>query len=221
LKWLEKKLGIDFHTSCDRVRGQSAVPQNHVESQATPLTLKMIIGLESLLSSRNHAVSGLALTWILLTFAVLRFAHLRRSVISRVLDNGIAATASLGKRRTQGRCRPFEWRAPRWGATGCDIGAAVHEQLARSFGVSPQPRFFLPDILPSSCTLQNATGFSARSMSLGGFSRLSQHLFQQPPFSFTAMEAAAVTSYSARRVLPTIAELARFDPHEMLRWPGH
>jgi hypothetical protein len=58
-------------------------------------------------------------------------------------------------------------------------------------------------------------------MSLGGFSRLSQHLFQQPPFSFTAMEAAAVTSYSARRVLPTIAELARFDPHEMLRWPGH
>eukprot|EP00435_Cladocopium_sp_Y103_P072039 s1255_g39.t1 len=223
LKWLEKKLGVDFHTSCDRVRGQSAVPQNHVESQATPLTLKMILGLESLLTSRNHAVSGLALAWILLTFAVLRFAHLQRSVISRVLDNGIAATASLGKRRTQGRRRPFEWRAPRWGVTGCDIGAAVHEQLARSFGVSPQPGFFLPDILPSRCTLQNATGFSARPMSLGRFSRLSQHLFQQPPFSLTGMEAAAVTSYSARRVFPTIAELARLDPHELLLvgdWKG-
>ena len=36
------------------------------------------------------------------------------------------------------------------------------------------------------------------------------------------MEASALTSYSARRVLPTIAELGRFDPHELLLvgWKG-
>ena len=33
------------------------------------------------------------------------------------------------------------------------------------------------------------------------------------------MDASALTSYSARCVLPTLAELARFDPHELL-WVG-
>ena len=216
-------LGVDFHSSSDRVRGQSAVPQCHTESQAKPLTLAVLLGLESLVGSRNQAVSALALTWLLLTYAVLRFAHLQRSVIARVLDNGIAARASLGKRRSQGRRRPFEWRAPRLGATGLDLGAAVHEQLARSFSDQAHPGFFLPDFSPPRSTLQTASGFSARPMSLGRFSRLSQHMFQQAPFCLSDMDAALLTSYSARRVLPTIAELARFDPHEMLLvgdWKG-
>lgn len=51
LQWLEKKLGINFHSSSDRVRGQSAVPQSHVETQALPLSLKLILGLESLVGS--------------------------------------------------------------------------------------------------------------------------------------------------------------------------
>lgn len=223
LQWLEKKLGINFHTSSDRVRGQSAVPQSHLETQAVPLSLKLILGLESLVGSRNHAVSALALTWLLLTFAVLRFAHLQRSVILRVLDNSIAAKASLGKRRTQGRRRPFEWRAPRWGIAGGDLGAAVHEQLARSFGGQAQPGFFLPDFSPPRCHVHTATGFSAKPMSLGRFSRLSQQMFQQAPFHLSDVEACTLTSYSARRVLPTVAELARFDPHEMLLvgdWKG-
>ena len=223
LKWVEKKLGFDFHSSSDRVRGQSAVPQCHTESQAKPLTLSIILGLESLVGSQNHAVGALALTWLLLTYAVLRFAHLQRSVILRVLDNGIAAKASLGKRRSQGRRRPFEWRAPRWGVTGCDLGSAVHQHLARNFGGEVQPGFFLSDFSPPRCTLQTATGFSTKSMSLGRFSRLSQHMFQQAPFGLSAMDAALLTSYSARRVLPTIAELARLDPHEMLLvgdWKG-
>ena len=223
LKWVEKKLGLDFHTSSDRVRGQSAVPQCHTESQAKPLTLSLILGLESLICSRNQAVGALALTWLLLTYAVLRFAHLQRSVILRVLDNGIAAKASLGKRRSQGRRRPFEWRAPRFGVAGCDIGSAVHEHLGRSFGDKTQPGFFLPDFAPPRCALQTATGFSAKPMSLGRFSRLSQQMFQQAPFSLSDMNAALLTSYSARRVLPTIAELVRLDPHEMLLvgdWKG-
>ena len=198
-----------FHCCLPLVRDQAAVPQSHIETQATPLLLSVIVGLESLLSSQNDAVKALALTWLMLTFAVLCFAHLQRSTI-------IAARASLGKRRTQRRRRPFEWRAPRKGITNVDLGVAVHAFLKRAFvNASPQS-FFLPDFLPKRCGLESATGFAGRAMSIGQFAHLSQHMFQQPLFSMFQMDSAALTSYSARRVLPTIAELARFDPHELL-----
>ena len=175
------------------------------------------------MSSRNSAVSALALTWVTLTYAVLRFAHLQRSTILRVLDNAISGRASLGKRRTQGRRRPFDWRAPRWGITGLDLGAAVHSFITRAFAGGLQAAFFLPDLLPKRCTLQTCTGFASRSMSIGRFARLSQRMFQQAPFSMSAADASAFTSYSARRALPTIAELCKMDPHELLLvgdWKG-
>lgn len=90
LKWLEGKIGIVFHSSSDRVRGQSAIPSTHEEEQATPLSLQILLALESLVPSRNHAVAALALTWIVLSLGVLRFAHLQRSTIVRILDNGVA-----------------------------------------------------------------------------------------------------------------------------------
>ena len=201
LKWLEKKIGLRFFASSARVHDQAAVPASHLETQATPLLLIHLIGLERLVSSRNSAVSALALAWVMLTYAVLRFAHLQRSTILRVLDNAISGRASLGKRRTQGRRRPFDWRAPRWGITGLDLGSAVHSFIARAFAGGLQAAFFLPDLLPKRCTLQTCTGFASRSMSIGRFARLSQHMFQQAPFSMSAADASAFTSYSARRVL--------------------
>ena len=216
LKWLERKVGMCFHCCLPLVRDQAAVPQSHIETQATPLLLSVILGLEWLLSSQNDAVKALALTWLMLTFAVLRFAHLQRSTILEVMEHGIAARASLGKRRTQGRRRPFEWRAPRKGITNVDLGVAVHAFLKRAFVSASPQSFFLPDFLPKRCGLESATGFAGRAMSIGRFARLSQHMFQQPPFSMSQMDSSALTSYSARRVLPTIAELARFDPHELL-----
>eukprot|EP00439_Symbiodinium_sp_Y106_P041843 s864_g5.t1 len=216
LKWLEKKIGLQFHSSVSRVHDQAAVPSSHVETQATPLSLAFIIGLEQLVSSKNQAVSALALTWILLTVVVLRFAHLQRSVIVRVLDNAISGRASLGKRRTQGRRRPFDWRAPRWGVTGLDIGSALHRMLLQAFPGGAQTGFLLPDFLPKRCTLQTATAFAGRDMPLGRFTRLSHSLFRQAPFCLSDKEASELSSYSARRVLPTVAELCRIDPHEML-----
>ncbi|CAE7782976.1 HMCN1 [Symbiodinium pilosum] len=175
---------------------------------AKPLSLAFIVGSEMLVSSKN---------------AVLRFAHVQRSKIIQVLDNAISAQASLGKRRAHGRQRPFDWRAPRWGATGLDIGAAIHAFLRRAFKGKEQLGYFLPDLLPERCTLQSATGFASRPMSLGRFGRLSQHLFQRAPFNLSSTEAADLTSYSARRVLPTLSELCRLDLREMLLvgdWKG-
>ena len=184
------------------------VPSSHVESQAKPLSLAFIVGLEKLVSSKK---------------AVLRFAHVQRSKIIQVLDNAIFAQASLGKRCAHGRQRPFDWRAPRWGATGLDIGAAIHSFLRRAFKGKEQPGYFLPDLLPERCTLQSATGFASRPILLGRLGRLSQRLFQRAPFNLSSTEAADLTSYSARRVLPTLSELCRQDLREMLLvgdWKG-
>ena len=48
------------------------------------------------------------------------------------------------------------------------------------------------------------------------FGRLSQHLFQHAPFNLSGTEAADLTSYSARRVLPKLSELCRLDSRGML-----
>ena len=81
LKWLENKIGINFHASNLRVRDQAAVPSSRVESQAKPLSLAFIVGLEKLVSSKNEVLSALALTWVVLIIAVLRFARVQRAKI--------------------------------------------------------------------------------------------------------------------------------------------
>jgi hypothetical protein len=122
MKWLEDRLGFSFHTSSSDVRAQSAPLPTHSEVRAEPLSLRLLLLLETLAVNRNEFVSSLALTRCTLWMAVLRFEHLQRSQLVDLLGQGFEGTASLGKSRIRGRRRPFSWLSPRNGITGLDVG---------------------------------------------------------------------------------------------------
>ena len=84
-------------------------------------------------------------------------------------------------------------------------GLALPVQVARRTLVC------LPDFLPANAHIGRANGLTERPMLLQRFHVASRQLLQGPPASFPPEQAAAISLLSARRVLPTIADLARYS----------
>ena len=82
--------------------------------------------------SSNDFVSMLACTWCVLILGVLRFAHVQRSRITALTPVALHMSALRGKRRQQGRTRPFSHRCPRIGITSRDFGKQLYDYLHRA-----------------------------------------------------------------------------------------
>ena len=102
--------------------------------------------------------------------------------------------------------------------------------LERDFGqfnvarLSKGTAYLLSDFGPARCGLDAVTETIPKPMGLHRFTFFSTRLFMAPSFSFSAEKAGELAcSYSARQVLPTLAELLRFSDHELLSvgdWQG-
>ena len=216
LRWVEKHLGFSAHTDAPQVRAQGVVMASHREVQATPLPVRVWAFLESVAAGGNVFASAISLVWILLLVGVLRFAHVQRSRIVAMTDDMISGLASRGKKRVHGRRRPLEWSAPRFGLTGVDIGARLQAYLTRATAGQALPPFLLLDFLPARVQLSGVKSFAPTAMPMHRFVSFSRSLLAGHPLCLSPGECTDITTYSARRVLPSVADAARCSVAERL-----
>ena len=185
-----------------------------------PLTIGAWSILASLLHDGNRFTRGVAAVWLLLLQGVLRFAHLQRSQILSVTNRGIYGLALLGKSPRAGLRRPFYWCAASPTPFDTILGTAILEL----FPGGSERNFLLPALHPRGATLRTATDWAPKPMSIYAFTKLGRQLLQLPPLSLSVAEAKIYTTYSARRVCPTISELAGWALEKRAAvgaWGGH
>ena len=193
----------------------------HELRQATPLSLKLWLHIEVSLASDNQLVQWLSCAWHLLMTGVMRYVHMQRSVIIAVSDSGIVARAALGKSKKSGARRPFRWAAPRFSLKGTDVGTLISTLIDQAFSTDETlPSFLLPDFLPLRVELGDCTDVGAKKMPIDRFIRLSKHLFMASPAEATEEEVEAVTSYSARRLFPSLGEMLGLPTEERVKLGG-
>jgi len=216
-KWLQVRLGAKFHTDNNRVARCAVAAPGKALVQATPRTLKVWLFLEEAATSKDNFVRMLGLANLYLVLGVLRFRHIQRSRLILLADASIKCTAFLGKVKSSGIRRPFDWMAPRYGIRGYDLGAALQKLLDAVCADQPHPDFLLFDFAPQRAALRDVQAFEPRAMSLPRFRSFSTSLFQMHPLSLTYPQAKSLTKgHAGRRTLPTLADLSGFDPAEKL-----
>ena len=216
-RWLQDFVGIDFKAHAPALRLRAAPPGDHEPRAATPLSLGLWLHWEAMLGEANPFIRWVAATWLLLLLGVLRFAHLQRSFDWQYTPAGIFARVSIGKARKMGRRAPFRWCCPRHSLRG-DLGATLQD-LQAGHG-STEAAWLLPDFLPITADISSVHACADRPMLLQRFHRISRQLLSEPPAGLSVEHAAAVSSYSARRVLPTVADLAGYSTNDRVKLGG-
>ena len=221
LRQLELHLGIPLHTESAAVKRFAQVDSAHSENQAEPLWPRMCVDFEYMAASDNVFVSGIGLAWFLLYSGTLRFRHLQRSRITVIGSYYIEGTATRGKAMKKGKQAPFKWRAPRYGITGLDLGSALAAYHNAATGGSGSARdFILFDVSPPRKPIRQASGFFDRAMTMGRFRKATAALLATAPLSTPPELITRTTTYSARRLLPSLAEFSKLEPAELLRLGG-
>lgn len=186
----------------------------------TPWSLRILMHFEHWVQSDNGYAQWLSATWLTLAFGVMRFAHLQRSKVLEIGEDFILGRASVGKSRRGGVRRPFRWAAPRFSLRGVDLGAVLRRLLEAAGPQEADRECILLDFGPPGAPFAKVVSTGCRPMPLGRFHSLSRQLLQLPPASLELQSAAKVSSYTGRRLLPTLSDILRFSTDERLKIGG-
>ena len=201
LRWLETHLGFSFATASPTVRAFREPVAGHVVKQAVPLTLIQWVQLEKVAQSSEGPTQLLVSVWLVMLLGLVRFAHLQRSSVTEP-GASFSGVASVGKIRVRGVRRPVEWVASCLGLSG-SLRACFHALFLHQ-GQDDRGAFLLPDLLEDS---RGMLTLGSGPMSLTRFHALSRSLFASQVFGWAPVVVQHVTSYSARRVLPSVADM--------------
>ena len=207
LRFLEINLGFVLHCCSPLVSPWKHPESHHVPVQASPLTAKEWIELERHAMTFTDPRSQLCGVWLLMLAGVVRYAHLQRSLLSRDADT-VGGTAMLGKCKTRGARRPLPWAAPVLLLTA-DMSELFQTLINLHLDMN-SPQFVLPN-------LQGGPDWKAMSwmptrMPLPKFLILSRRMFLESPFAWSAERVLDISTYSARRVLPSAADTLGLSP---------
>jgi len=97
-----------------------------------------------------------------------------------------------------------------------NIGERIQSYLRRAAAGQPAPQFILFDLLPARACLSSAVSFAPHAMKMPRFLSLSHKLFRSEPLRLSESQIESITTYSARRVLPSIADSAGLSVTERL-----
>ena len=195
LRWLEDHLRFCFHTRSPTVTVWGRVARGHKEKQKEPMSPAQWARLEGYALGAAGPRRVLLAAWLVVLGGVVRFAHLQRNQLS-LLPGVLASKASLGKVKVRGARSDLQ---------------PLFEDLVLLQG--HQSVAGLPDLTGKNLDcLVTAPG----SMSLSRFHFLSRLLFQE--MGRTKEASSAVTTYSARRVLPSVGDALCLSASDRV-WP--
>ena len=202
LRFLELHVGYDFKMSSGCVAPWRKVDPRHVPVGKRPLTLAEWVQIESVADQVSCARRWLLLAWLALLGGVVRFAHIQRTELDEV-DDSVGGLARRGKNRTR---KPLPWSLP---STLLTRSFAVHFSELRDLSRKAGVHALLPDL----------KGADFESMSVGSsplplsrFHALSRRMFLGEPFNWNHDRVQLLSSYSARRTLPTVADVMGMAP---------
>ena len=228
LKWLQDNFAVELHARDPALTRQVKV-QCHEVTPATPLGLRLFVHWEVLTRSENLFVKWIAWIWCALAYGVMRFAHLQRSSFKMQglgLGLGLVFHCVLGKSRKDGQRSPFWWIMPSVGIqTETNLQQVWVQELLPVLPelMQHQRPYLIPAFGPQRVDVDGLRGLRAEPMSINSFTKFSRQLLQAAPANLSPDKADEVSSYSARRVIPTMTELGGFPDPERLAaggWAG-
>ena len=195
--------------------------------QADVIPLKLWIQFEDFaMNATNKFVQLLSAIWILLAIGGVRFAHLQRSRVFQIKPAYVVFFCALGKSKQQGQRRPYYWAVPRQALRArfiqviLDIIATV--PMVRQEG-EESTFWLLPDFGPTG-SLDTLSTFKNVPMSISRFHQFSRDLIMRMDFADRKELAVTTSTYSARRLLPTLADIVRCPPDDRIvlgHWAGN
>ena len=205
----EGLLGMYFCTDQHRVRAASGVPSWHEERQATPFRLRHLRFLEHLATSDSEAISWIAIGWLLLALGVMRWAHVQRSTLVELTVDSAIFRCGMGKSARNGSRRPFRWSVFRYLQNGFDLGARL-QSLLQTHAVSRPP--LIPNFGPPRASVSELTSaLVGEELSGSRMVRFLRQLMLQADIVLPDTSSKGFSTYSARRMLPTVADALGFD----------
>ena len=179
------------------------VPRTQELKQATPLELRIILHLESWISSEFEAVSHVSAMASGSIGGLVRMIHVVRSHPSSPPSvDGLFCTAFRGKAKDAGAAAPMPWAMPASGVSGAAIAQPVYDRLSSLGLATGELACLLPGVqLKRGATLPEATGFTSAPMTLPQFLRHLKALCGQAPGNLSAEDLARISTYSLRRVM--------------------
>ena len=174
--------------------------------QAEPLSPALLWFFEWCLSDPRDVVVWISAVWLLLAIGTMRFVHVSRSCITHATTEGFFGFCYLGKTKSGGKRAPFRWCCPRKMPGGTDLYDVFMKLMAthKLTSTVDDPKGLMPDVIPARAPFDTARGFSSSCMKLHRFHTLSRQIVQaaRPGYDTTR-----ISSYSARRLMPSVAEL--------------
>ena len=225
LAFLRAHLEMPFPTDDVDVRSAGNDAPTRSKGQAIPASPSDLEAMGRMARSSNMVVAFVGLASIVIVRGGIRFEHSRRSRLLEVDASGAWFQCDKGKSREGGRpAPPFKFFVPE---VSIKSGPFPHGCVGRYCSLlkklfSENPPFILPGFAPACASLASATGFSPKPMSL--------HVFNTALWQTSAFKTGKddnlrppFTSYSLRRLGPTIADTALLMLHERLpfgNWKG-
>jgi hypothetical protein len=156
---------------------------------------------------------------VLLMFGVVRLVHLQRSTFTHMDEDGGLFFCHMGKRSVRRQRFPFRWCVPRRSLTNKDP-VEVLNQCVRDASGGRSCSWLLCDFGPPRVPLSKLSSAVWSPMSISRFTSLSRQLLQMPPGQLSAEQAAGISTYSGRRLSPTLADLGQFPDTKRLKLGG-
>ncbi|CAE8646002.1 unnamed protein product, partial [Polarella glacialis] len=187
--------------------------------QATPVSIRAVLHFDVLLGSDSMYVRWISAMWWLLMFGVVRFVHLQRSTFTHMDEDGGFFFCHMGKRSVRRQRFPFRWCVPRRSLTNKDPVEVLNQCVRDASGGRSCSRL-LCDFGPPRVPLSKLSSAVWSPMSISRFASLSRQLLQMPPGQLSAVQAAGISTYSGRRLSPTLADLGQFPDTKRLKLGG-
>jgi hypothetical protein len=212
LKMVCGLLGVNLNLEDKVIRAQTLCARAQDELQAEPFKVKVWLLFEREMWSDNGFVRALSLAWVLLITGVMRFAHLQRSKYIDTNENVIKFKATSGKAKCEGVRKPLMWCAPRLLVDGGDLLGHVTRYLGERGKAFEKADFWLPNFTPSRARLDGVSRLGTTRMTIQKFQKLTAEFLTAK--GVPKEQVDQFSTYSARRVLPTVADAANMTPTE-------
>ena len=223
LGWIQPHWGLTLPLDDTLVVRQARPPASHCEQPAMLMPLGALLALEDAALLGNPYVAFIVSALMAVALGPMRFAHTRRGRHRSTSSWWSEFLVSQGKRRIGGERAPLWVRAPRRGLLGFDWVSAMLRTLELTFGQvqAEWPAYLFPSPYPRRASLLDLRGFERRPLERAHFQRLLRELM-----GLLGVEGSVIvetTTYSARRVLPTVADAADLTTPQRIHvgsWQG-
>ncbi len=207
LKFIETHLVLPLHTDDALVVPFDSRHSKHIAQQRDVLSVKMWKHLFTLARSRED-VRWPAMSILRYVFSNLRFEHTSRATLSSDFSTPRDQVWEI----TEGKDgQPFRCAVPNFADSNWDMNLVLHREMEARFGPQAAARTMLFEM---NLTPSGAVNVVDSKASYVRWTALLRAIMQLQPLALDDAQAAKMSSYSARRLFPTVADGLGLSPHE-------